>query len=747
MRRRPPAAALCTLCALALAAPPAAAAPGDTPPRAPVPASMLAPGGGWRTLPSLTVGDTVGEDEEAYTPIGVFDGIGAYAGKTSATAEVVVSHEVRPDAGYAYELANGTSLTGARISNLSVDTTTKQVTAGRLAYDTMYDRTGAEVTQAQQVNEMADDAEGADSLGINRFCSGRSVAAGELGFTDDIYFANEETSAVYGHPHGGSVWALDVDGSELWAVPELGRGTWENVTPLAPPGEDQVALLMGDDFAPTAAYLWIGEKDTSDGAGFLARNGLSDGTLYAWAGEEKRSPLDWTGVGSSDTGEFVEVTTRDTDQAGRPGYDDQGYLDDPLLRTQALGGGAVETTTALQGDLDELYGEGTFAVGDLGALGATAFSRPEDVHEDPADPASAVLASTGRGSLYPNDDLGEVYRFDTDLAADGGPVATVTVIADSDGSPAGEPVTGLRSPDNLTWSPNGTVYVQEDPASQLRGEDADFAGTVPSVWALDPESPYALERIASVDYDVIRPEGATYPEDGPSEDPWETSGVLDVSDLFVTQPDETLLVLDVQAHGVEDGPVAELDLVESAQLVFLSDADAFGDISSSVHADAIRVLASAGVALGSDGQFLPTRSITRGQVASFIARAGLLEPRGDASTFTDTESSVHAEAISALVDAGVAQGYGDGTFGPARDVTRGQLASMLARVLELDTDAAGADCFPDLGASVHAGAVCALADAGIALGLGDGTFAPGRSIDRAQTAALVARTYGYVSTD
>jgi hypothetical protein len=48
-------------------------------------------------------------------------------------------------------------------------------------------------------------------------------------------------------------------------------------------------------------------------------------------------------------------------------------------------------------------------------------------------------------------------------------------------------------------------------------------------------------------------------------------------------------------------------------------------------------------------------------------------------------SGVHAEAIRCLVFGGIASGTGANMFSPARDVTRGQLASFLARQIDART--------------------------------------------------------------
>ena len=51
---------------------------------------------------------------------------------------------------------------------------------------------------------------------------------------------------------------------------------------------------------------------------------------------------------------------------------------------------------------------------------------------------------------------------------------------------------------------------------------------------------------------------------------WESSGILDVTQLFDALPGERLLLATVQAGTVYDGLIKEANLVEGGQLVFLS---------------------------------------------------------------------------------------------------------------------------------------------------------------------------------
>ena len=108
--------------------------------------------------------------------------------------------------------------------------------------------------------------------------------------------------------------------------------------------------------------------------------------------------------------------------------------------------------------------------------------------------------------------------------------------------------------------------------------------------------------------------------------------------------------------------------------------------------------------------------------------------------------NVHAEAITALVEAGVTQGCSpDGTrFCPADAVTREQMATFLDRtlaVLDRALPAAPPGAFSDTDGSVHAAAIDRLAAAGIAQGTAPGRFSPRESVSRGQMALFLERAF------
>jgi hypothetical protein len=165
----------------------------------------------------------------------------------------------------------------------------------------------------------------------------------------------------------------------------------------------------------------------------------------------------------------------------------------------------------------------------------------------------------------------------------------------------------------------------------------------------------------------------------------------------------------------------------------------FSDLDETVHADAIRLVAEDGITRGyPDGTFRPREDVRRDQMATFLAAALRLEPQP--ADFPDVPSdSVHAGAIGAIADAGITRGFSDGTYRPREFVTRGQMATFLATGLGLPE---GSATFSDVPSDyVHAAAIAALADADppITQGFPDGTFRPNDLVKRDQMAAFLAR--------
>ncbi len=166
----------------------------------------------------------------------------------------------------------------------------------------------------------------------------------------------------------------------------------------------------------------------------------------------------------------------------------------------------------------------------------------------------------------------------------------------------------------------------------------------------------------------------------------------------------------------------------------------FDDVDpDNVHAAAICALTEAGIISGvTADRFAPELDLTRAQAASLLARA--LNLRDVAPPFADVDpEGVHAGAIGAVVDAGIAAGTSATTFDPAGVLRRDQLATLLANLAELDP--VTGSVFEDVPeANVHRERINAVAEAGITTGVTPTTFAPARSVTRAQMASFLSRT-------
>lgn len=184
--------------------------------------------------------------------------------------------------------------------------------------------------------------------------------------------------------------------------------------------------------------------------------------------------------------------------------------------------------------------------------------------------------------------------------------------------------------------------------------------------------------------------------------------------------------------------------------------DGFLDVAEdSTHDFAIDCLSWWQVTSGAGlGNYAPAAAVTRGQMATLLAnalgRGGVDLPSSTADAFDDDNGSIHADNINALAAAGIVLGRMDGTYGPAEDVSRAQMASYLAAGVSFASGAmlpGGGNAFADDDGSVHEHNINAVAAAGIAAGFADGTFRPAQAVRRDQIASFIARTLDALVVD
>ena len=107
--------------------------------------------------------------------------------------------------------------------------------------------------------------------------------------------------------------------------------------------------------------------------------------------------------------------------------------------------------------------------------------------------------------------------------------------------------------------------------------------------------------------------------------------------------------------------------------------------------------------------------------------------------FTDVAADAwYNNAISTMANAGILDGYEDGSFHPNGYITRAEFATIAVRFFDLSYQ--GEDLFPDIDGHWAQDYINQAADAGIIEGYPDGTFGPQKQITRAEAVTMVNRT-------
>lgn len=142
-----------------------------------------------------------------------------------------------------------------------------------------------------------------------------------------------------------------------------------------------------------------------------------------------------------------------------------------------------------------------------------------------------------------------------------------------------------------------------------------------------------------------------------------------------------------------------------------------------------------------DGTIRPNNDISRAEVATIFFRLLTDEARTQydktTSSFSDIKDGAWCcRAVSTLTNMGIIKGYTDGTFRPNADITRAELATIIARFAKLDVNT---KTFSDINGHWAQKSIELAAGNGWINGYTDGTFRPNKSIIRAETFAMINR--------
>lgn len=139
-----------------------------------------------------------------------------------------------------------------------------------------------------------------------------------------------------------------------------------------------------------------------------------------------------------------------------------------------------------------------------------------------------------------------------------------------------------------------------------------------------------------------------------------------------------------------------------------------------------------------DGTVGPDRTITRAEAATMFYNL-LSNKSSTARTFADVPMNQwYANAVTTLAGMGVINGYPDGTFKPDAPITRAEFVTMAMNFAKADK---GTACsFADVLENMwYYGAIAGATENGWISGYPDGTFGPARNITRAEVTSVINR--------
>lgn len=142
-----------------------------------------------------------------------------------------------------------------------------------------------------------------------------------------------------------------------------------------------------------------------------------------------------------------------------------------------------------------------------------------------------------------------------------------------------------------------------------------------------------------------------------------------------------------------------------------------------------------------DGTVRPDDQITRAEIATIFFRLMTEESRDEMlsteNSFSDVEAgSWYNVSVSTLANAGILNGYPDGSFRPDQPITRAELAKVIALFADLKE---GTIRFKDVKGHWAQAYIELAAGNGWINGYPDGTFRPDQEITRAETMAMINR--------
>ena len=171
----------------------------------------------------------------------------------------------------------------------------------------------------------------------------------------------------------------------------------------------------------------------------------------------------------------------------------------------------------------------------------------------------------------------------------------------------------------------------------------------------------------------------------------------------------------------------------------------FNDLASFDWArKAINELAKNGIVAGyDDNTFKPQKNITREEFIKMVVAAKGMSLDTDACTLADVDQSKwYAPYVNAAYQSGIIKGVSESEFGIGKEITREDMAVIIARIMNYENadDLQNVFADEDMISPYAKDAVYSLYKAGKIAGIGDNMFGPKQIVNRAQAGKIIYDT-------
>lgn len=144
-----------------------------------------------------------------------------------------------------------------------------------------------------------------------------------------------------------------------------------------------------------------------------------------------------------------------------------------------------------------------------------------------------------------------------------------------------------------------------------------------------------------------------------------------------------------------------------------------------------------------DNTFRPDQAATRYEVIDALNNLLDIEESGNKKTFSDVDEK-HEEVVSTFAGVGIISGYGNGTFGGNKSITRAEFVTLLTKAWNTE-GISSKKSFNDINGHWAAEMIETFAANGYVSGYPDGGFHPDDKVTRAEVVSVINRMVGTTS--